>query len=172
MTLGYRPPTAAERDAAREARHARIACQMPSQGRIHRGTFEGGTHASVPKGEPARPGKRAQTAAESRWIAAIVAYGCVACHAEALGYVAPEVHHILRGGVRMGHLYAIGLCAGHHRDGAGRPGLVARHPHKARFEGRYGSEWDLLGYLRDEIGVERISAVQKGVDREIARHLG
>jgi len=36
------------------------------------------------------------------------------------------------------------LCAGHHQDGTGAPGLIAVHPYKARFEERYGKQSDLL----------------------------
>ena len=81
-------------------------------------------------------------------MAAIVAHGCLPCRMEGWGYVAPEVHHITRGGVRMGHLFTLPLCSGHHRDGTGRPGLIARHPWKERFTERYGDEWALLSSLQ------------------------
>jgi hypothetical protein len=61
------------------------------------------------------------------------------------------VHHILRGGVRMGHLYSLPLCdPGHHQNG-GQFGMVSRHPFKARFEQRYGTEAELLQRLRVKI---------------------
>ncbi len=109
-------------------------------------------HAPQPKGETARPGKRTPTKPEARWMAQIVVHGCIACHADGVGYVFPEVHHILRGSVRMGHLHTLPLCSGHHRKGAGRAGLIARHPDKAAFEARYGTEASLLERLRIEIG--------------------
>lgn len=56
---------------------------------------------------------------------------------------------MLRGNRRIGHLSTLPLCAGHHRDGAGRPGLIARHPWRARFEDRYGTEAELLAGLQD-----------------------
>lgn len=105
-----------------------------------------------PKGEKARPGKRAPTAEERRWLDAIVAYGCVACRMDGYGVVAPAVHHILRGGVRMGHLFTIPLCdPGHHQSG-GPMGMVSRHPWKARFEAKYGNEDFLLRKIKAEIG--------------------
>lgn len=106
----------------------------------------------VPKGPKAKPGKRTPTKLEAEWMAAIVAYGCVACRIDFNLYVKPAVHHILRGGVRMGHLFTLPLCdPGHHQNGD-RFGMVSRHPWKARFEKRYGSEMELLGRLKRELG--------------------
>lgn len=114
----------------------------------------GGTTSgvAVAKGEKAKPGKRKPNAEERAWMDAIVAYGCIACRMDGLGVVPPAVHHILRGGVRMGHLFTLPLCdPGHHQNGA-QFGKVSRHPWKKRFEQRYGSEDFLLGMLRAEIG--------------------
>jgi hypothetical protein len=45
------------------------------------------------------------------------------------------------------------LCdPGHHQNGA-QLGLVSRHPYKARFEARYGAEFELLAKLKAELGV-------------------
>lgn len=115
------------------------------------GTYTGTTTGPAPKGEKTKPGKRTPTKEEARWMAQIVAHGCIACRLDGHGYVPAEVHHILRGGVRMGHLHTIPLCSGHHRKGAGRPGLTARHPDKARFEEQYGPEEQILGWLRGEL---------------------
>jgi hypothetical protein len=115
----------------------------------------------VPKGIEAKPGKRKPTATEARWMAAIVDYGCVACRMDGLlvrgadgVYEAqrPAVHHILRGGRRIGHLFTLPLCdPGHHQNGA-ELGLISRHPYKARFEARYGTEFELLAKLKTELG--------------------
>lgn len=81
-------------------------------------------------------------------MSAIVAYGCIACRMEGLGYVRPAVHHILRGGRRIGHLSTLPLCQpGHHMDGASM-GMVSRHPWKAQFETKFGSEQHLLSHLQ------------------------
>ncbi len=107
---------------------------------------------TLPKGPKAKPGKRAPTKEEADWMARIVDRGCVACDLD----VGPPrkavaVHHILRGGVRMGHLYTLPLCdPGHHQNGA-QFGMVSRHPWKARFEKRYGTEIELLEKLREEL---------------------
>jgi hypothetical protein len=103
---------------------------------------------AAPKGVRCKPGKRAPTKEEAAWMDRIVAFGCIACYRDVNPGQPAEVHHILSGGRRMGHLFTLPLCPGHHRDGAGVPGLVARHPHKARFELRYGPELFLLELVR------------------------
>ena len=52
----------------------------------------------------------------------------------------------MAGGTRWveDHLRVLPLCAGHHQDGTGIPGLIAVHPWKRRFEDRYGSQDELL----------------------------
>jgi hypothetical protein len=103
---------------------------------------------SAPKEVQGKPGKGAPNAEEREWMDWIVAYGCIACHIDGLGQTPPAVHHILRGGQRIGHLFTIPLCdPGHHQGGQER-GMVSRHPWKARFEARYGSEMELLESLR------------------------
>jgi hypothetical protein len=115
---------------------------------VRRGTYAGTTTGPRPKETPAKPGKRTPTADERAWMNAIVAYGCIACRVEGFGYVRPAVHHILRGGLRIGHRFTLPLCdPGHHQNGAPL-GLISRHPWKARFEDRYGDEWALLATLQ------------------------
>lgn len=112
------------------------------------GVYGGTTTGPVPKEEAAKPGKRAPTAAEREWMDWIVAFGCVACRLDGVSPRPTAVHHLLRGGLRIGHLHSIGLCdPGHHQNGAAL-GLVSRHPWKARFEAKYGTEAELLAWLR------------------------
>jgi len=102
----------------------------------------------VPKPEKAKPGKYTPNAEERAWLDWIVAYGCVACRMDGHGVVPPAVHHLLRGGRRIGHLFSLPLCdPGHHQGGQSR-GMVSRHPWKARFEAKYGTETTLLAALR------------------------
>lgn len=106
---------------------------------------------AVPKDVKAKSGKGAPNAAERAWMDAIVAYGCIACRLDGLGFTPPAVHHILRGGQRIGHLFTLPLCdPGHHQGGQPR-GMVSRHPWKTRFEDRYGTELELLERLRVEL---------------------
>ncbi len=107
----------------------------------------GTTTGPRPKSEPVRPGKRSATDEERRWMDWITEYGCIACRLDGCGYVPACVHHILRGGQRMGHLFTLPLCPGHHQHDSST-GKVARHPYKARFEATYGLELDLLQSLK------------------------
>lgn len=109
-------------------------------------------HKTFPKGAKARPGKRSQTREEERWIGAALRYGCVACIADGHASREPAYHHILRGGIRLGHLFGFGLCdPGHHQNGE-HIGLISRHPNKAAFEAQYGKELDILAQLKVELG--------------------
>jgi hypothetical protein len=103
-----------------------------------------------PKGEAAKPGKRAPTAAERAWMNWIVSIGCIACRLDGMPPRPTAVHHILRGGIRMGHLHTLPLCDPGHHQGGQQLGLISRHPWKQRFEQRYGTEQELLEILRKE----------------------
>ena len=85
------------------------------------------------------------TKAEKAWISRITQLGCIVCAIQGRGFVQPEVHHILSGGRRIGHLETLPLCSpGHHRNAQAWTGEVSRHPTKAQFEERYGTEAELL----------------------------
>lgn len=108
---------------------------------------------AIPKEETARKGKRAPTKAERAWMDAISALGCIACLIDGRERVPGAVHHILRGGHRIGHLHTICLCdPGHHQNGQPM-GLISRHPWKAQFEARYGTEVELLELTKKIVGV-------------------
>lgn len=99
-----------------------------------------------PKGMATKPGKRTPTVAEAAWMDAITTIGCIACLLDDRPNTPGVVHHILSGGQRMGHMFSICLCQpGHHMDGQ-QKGLISRHPFKAQFERRYGSERALLAH--------------------------
>lgn len=105
-----------------------------------------------PKAAPAKPGKCTPTKEEAAWMSAIVDYGCIACDIDGHPGTPGAVHHILRGGVRMGHLYTICLCdPGHHQNGKAI-GRISRHPWKASFEAQYGHELDLLELTKRKVG--------------------
>lgn len=111
-----------------------------------------------PKGDKAKPGKRTPTAEERRWMDFIVGYGCIACRLD--GWQSQglpcAVHHIVDGGRRLGHLFTLPLCdPGHHQNGERFGiGIVSRHPWKARFEEKYGTEQQLLEILRKEYAAQ------------------
>lgn len=111
----------------------------------------------VPKAEAAKPGKRAPTVAEAAWMDAITALGCIACLIDGHPGTPGAVHHILRGGQRIGHMHTICLCdPGHHQHGQ-QFGKVSRHPWKARFEAQYGTE-DALLDLTQQLVQRRVAA--------------
>ena len=124
-----------------------------------------GAGMAQPKGEAAKPGKRAPTAVERAWMDWIVSVGCIACRLDGMPPRPTAVHHILRGGVRMGHMHTLPLCQpGHHMDGAPL-GLISRHPWKQQFEQRYGTELQLLEILRKEnaaLDSRALSAIKPG----------
>lgn len=111
-------------------------------------------YAARPKGEKAQPGKRAPTAEARRWMDFIVSFGCIACWIDGMAPRPACIHHILRGGVRMGHLHTIPLCDPGHHQGGEPLGLVSRHPWRARFEAKYGTEEELLARMRAEYGAK------------------
>jgi hypothetical protein len=106
----------------------------------------------VPKGVMARKGKRAPTVEERRWLDAIVDHGCVACWLDGHESRPTAVHHILRGGHRIGHLFTLPLCEPGHHQGGQPLGLISRHPDKTIFEAHYGTETYLLNYLQRKLG--------------------
>lgn len=70
--------------------------------------------------------------------------GCIACRADGAINDFVSVHHI-DGRTKPGaHWLVLPLCAGHHQENTGIPGLIAVHPWKTRFIEQYGQQTDLL----------------------------
>jgi hypothetical protein len=89
------------------------------------------------------------TKAEVEWMDRIVELGCCACREMGYPGTSAEVHHLLKGGRRIGHLFSIPLCAAHHRGGRNDEEIVSRHPWRRAFESRYGTELELLEKTRE-----------------------
>lgn len=88
---------------------------------------------------------KSPSAAQKRFHDALCQHvGCVACRIDGIGNFNVSVHHLDGRTKPEAHWLVLGLCAGHHQDGTGAPGLIAVHPYKARFEARYGKQKDLL----------------------------
>ncbi len=93
------------------------------------------------------------TKAERELHDRLASLGCIACKKDGRHTEEVSVHHI-DGRTKPGaHLKVLPLCAGHHQDGAGAPGLIAVHPWKARFEQRYGSQVELLAECMELLAV-------------------
>ena len=74
----------------------------------------------------------------------LASLGCIACRKDGRFNSMVSIHHI-DGRTKPGaHRKVLPLCAGHHQDGTGAPGLIAVHPYKARFEAKYGKQTELL----------------------------
>lgn len=87
---------------------------------------------------------RNPSAAEKRFHDRLASLGCIACRLDGHHNPIVSIHHI-EGRTKPGaHMRVLALCAGHHQDGYGIPGLIAVHPYKRRFEDRYGSQYELL----------------------------
>jgi hypothetical protein len=98
-----------------------------------------------------------QTKAEAAHVQAVKRSGCLCCIA--LGYAHDpdgpmvEAHHLLSGGIRLGHMHTLGLCPWHHR---GQPFVAgwSIEEHRERlgpplsegsvtFHARFGSDQEL-----------------------------
>ena len=87
---------------------------------------------------------RSPSAADKRLHSDMAALGCIACRIDGHHNPTVSIHHI-DGRTKAGaHSKVLPLCAGHHQDGYGVPGLIAVHPWKRRFEDRYGRQEELL----------------------------
>ena len=110
-----------------------------------------------------RPGNRPHTPEESARLDAI--QSCVACllNDQRGGYLPTgmpvERHHLLSGGIRIGHLATIGLCQHHHRGqchhGRNSSEMAALYgPSLAKgsrpFHAHYGTDAELLA-LQNEL---------------------
>lgn len=69
--------------------------------------------------------------------------GCIVCLIHEHAWTPPEIHHPY-GRTKDGNQKTIGLCFYHHREGSDCDAYTSRHPFKARFIERYGSEEYLL----------------------------
>ena len=87
---------------------------------------------------------RTPTKAEKELHDRIARLGCIACLLDGRQNPVVSIHHIDGRTKPEAHRQVLPLCAGHHQDGTGAPGLIAVHPYKARFEERYGKQSDLL----------------------------
>lgn len=97
---------------------------------------------------------KAPTKAEKQFHDRLARLGCIACRKDGRFNPVVSIHHI-DGRTKPGaHKKVLPLCAGHHQQGTGAPGLIAVHPYKAQFEAKYGKQEHLLAECMDLLSEE------------------
>ncbi len=96
---------------------------------------------------------RKPTKAETVWLDAICAYGCIVCRNEFGCFSPAEPHHLDGCRKENAHFKTIPLCLAHHRCGKDDESVTSRHPYKAAFEKRYGTEMDLHARTVEVVGI-------------------
>ncbi|MFZ3286577.1 MAG: Ref family recombination enhancement nuclease [Telluria sp.] len=88
---------------------------------------------------------RPPTADEQRFMDAMGALGCRACAKDGIENAHISLHHI-DGRTKPGaHFLVISLCGPHHQQDDTDPmGRISVHGYKARFEAKYGTQYELL----------------------------
>lgn len=90
--------------------------------------------------------------------------GCLTCAIAGHGYAAPDIHHLLEAGRRLGHDQTIALCPWHHRGVAhshAAPSLMEhlKGPSLAidsrAFHARYGDDQSLLDMQNERLAKYR-----------------
>lgn len=97
---------------------------------------------------------RAPTAEEQVFMNAIASLGCLACAKDGITNPWISLHHI-DGRTKPGaHKLVIGLCASHHQQDDSDPmRRLSVHGHKAQFEARYGTQYELLAEAKAKLGI-------------------
>ena len=91
------------------------------------------------------------TPRQREWLDRLAELSCIACRKDGIADTPGEVHHIVQGNRRLGHLFTLLLCPPHHRgDGRMVPSV---HFTKRTFVQRYGSELELLAELQVALGL-------------------
>jgi len=99
---------------------------------------------------------RNPTKSERQWLESTTAMGCIVCLLEGLGH-SPAMPHHIDGKTKPGaHLNTIPLCHLHHQGGNDCAEYTSRHPYKARFQERYGSEVWLLEQTKQLLGERKV----------------
>jgi hypothetical protein len=115
---------------------------------------------------------------EQTRIDAMRKHGCVACAMLGVPNVNQlELHHILSGGIRMGHYFSVFLCRGHHQGDWSREQSDWIEPEKrvAISDGRklftavYGTERSLWERVQTKLKLPMVWPVSKIVPRRVLK---
>lgn len=119
---------------------------------------------------------RAPTRYEAERIEALQKLGCVACAVLGVPNINHlELHHILDGGIRMGHWFTIFLCRGHHQGdwSCEQLGWIAPKQRFAISDGRkrfnrvYGSERQLWERCQEKLKLSLAWPLSKVLPRRL-----
>lgn len=123
-------------------------------------------------------GAKPITAAERAHMERVRELGCCACSKFGLIYFAPiELHHLILGNQRMGHLFVIPLCPPHHRRVPFTLYQELLIPQEARvsiaggsraFARHYGTERGLWEKVQRQLGLEAQWPETKILPRRLA----
>jgi len=95
---------------------------------------------------------RTRTSDERQYHDEMAKLGCIACRLDGVANSFVVIHHIDGRTKKNAHMEVLPLCSNHHQhddtDPAGRIGV---HPWKARFEKRYGGQYQLLAMCNNLI---------------------
>lgn len=98
------------------------------------------------------------TNAEHAFQDAVRQVGCIVCLTSMNIRSDCDIHHLLSGGRKIGEMDVLGLCDKHHRNGGDNKDWTSRHPHRVRFEKRYGTEQSLLAKTRELVEQLKVAA--------------
>ena len=102
-----------------------------------------------------------RTKADRARFDALKAMGCIAARLRGLGYVPPDIHHIVKGKKRLGHQFTLPLSPWHNRGDV--PELCScaseaeaifgpsMYRAKRQFEAEFGTELELLAIVNQRL---------------------
>ena len=80
---------------------------------------------------------------------ALADLGCIVCLLYLNTWTPPEIHHIYGRTKPGAHQFTLPLCYHHHNAWVDCEEYTSRHPYKARFVQRYGTEEELLAKVEE-----------------------
>ncbi len=98
---------------------------------------------------------RMPTPDEAEYMQRVRDLGCIVCRLHHDCYSPAAIHH-MDGKTKPGaHYHILPLCFVHHQGGNDCDEYTSRHPHKTKFEARYGKELDLYHTVNTILSCEQ-----------------
>lgn len=98
-------------------------------------------------------GRSATKVQKAFWDRLASEVGCIACRIDGRQNTHVSIHHIDGRTKPTAHDTVLALCGPHHQDDGS--GTVAIHPWKARFEEKYGNQYDLLARCKQMLEMDK-----------------